>query len=84
MANARRILQKEGRLIMKYQAIVKPDIDALEAAVNQAIAEGWRPSGGLCVVQYETEVSRKGYSETHETFYQAMVHDGQPTEPEKQ
>lgn len=65
---------------MKYQTVEKETGTALDDAVNDLIAEGWEPIGGVAIAavfsSYENE--RKGYteSETNYTYMQAMIHRG--------
>lgn len=56
---------------MKYQIISGNNLDALENGVNRWIKEGWRPQGGVCLVQF---------SPTTVKFYQAMVRPSAPDE----
>ncbi len=65
---------------MKYRVVCNSDIERLEAEVNKAISEGWKPTGGVsCSESFASwENSRKGYTEsdTNHTFVQAMIHEG--------
>jgi hypothetical protein len=62
---------------MKYTIVGCEDPKILEKLVNDAIADGWEPLGGVAVAScFKTwENSRKGYteSETDYTWAQAMV-----------
>lgn len=62
---------------MKYQVVLDDDCPSLETAVNELIAEGWEPLGGVTmqVVHREWENERKGYTESRTDYYyaQAMV-----------
>lgn len=51
---------------MRYRIIEAKDVEGLEQDVNEHIAEGWRPLGGLCVVNSQANTYAWW-------FYQAMV-----------
>jgi hypothetical protein len=79
---------------MEYKIVSRQGDRELEAAVNELIAEGWQPLGGVSVVVlHQTwENERKGYTEsdTQWVYSQAMTRSnefgkGMPAndEPEK-
>jgi hypothetical protein len=56
---------------MEYTLVGQVNRDDLERTVNDLIAEGWQPQGGIAVVQYE-----RGLGDAPGLlfeFYQAMV-----------
>lgn len=62
---------------MQYVIVGAEDAKVLDQLVNNAIADGWEPQGGVacCAVFQTWENSRKGHteSETMYTWAQAMV-----------
>jgi hypothetical protein len=60
-----------------YKVVTDSALSDFEAAVNEAIDEGWQPHGGMNVICYDY-VDRKGYEEIQRIYYQAMVRYGQP------
>jgi hypothetical protein len=62
---------------MEYKIVSRQGDRELEAAVNELIAEGWQPLGGVSVVVlHQTwENERKGYTEsdTQWVYSQAMT-----------
>jgi hypothetical protein len=62
---------------MKYVILGAEEAEALDKLVNDAIADGWEPLGGVAVATCfkSWENSRKGYSEsqTDYTWAQAMI-----------
>ena len=57
---------------MKYQVLTADDSDSLERIVNEVIADGWTPHGGLSVAVWSYE-DRHGANYTEWQFAQAMV-----------
>jgi len=57
---------------MRYTVIDAPSAGGLALLVNQAIADGWRPQGGVSVAVPPGD----GGSGPH--YYQAMVRGGGP------
>jgi hypothetical protein len=51
---------------MRYRIVEAKDVEGLEQDVNEQIAEGWRPLGGVCVVNSQANTYAWW-------FYQAMV-----------
>lgn len=62
---------------MEYQVVVAGDHEKLAEKVNNLIASGWTPQGGVAVTQDSRswENERNGYMEheTDTTYAQAMV-----------
>lgn len=62
---------------MQYVILGAEDAKVLDELVNNAIADGWEPQGGVtCSGVFQSwENERKGYteSETNYTWAQAMV-----------
>lgn len=56
---------------MKYRIIESEDSDRLESLVNQAMADGWIPQGGVCAVRYQYE--SHGDTQSAWWYSQAMV-----------
>jgi Domain of unknown function (DUF1737) len=57
---------------MRYRVIEAKDVEGLEQDVNEHIAEGWQPLGGVAVVNSQANTYAWW-------FYQAMVRpDGGP------
>jgi hypothetical protein len=54
---------------MRYRLVEAKDVEGLEQDVNAAIEDGWRPVGGVCVVNSQANTYAWW-------FYQAMVRDG--------
>ena len=62
---------------MEYKFVSEERGSTLEETVNNLIADGWKPLGGVsvCAVHHTIENERKGYTE-HETewvYAQAMT-----------
>lgn len=55
---------------MVYEVIKKRSVDALQDTVNRRIVEGYRPIGGLAIIQ--SPVLDELW------FYQAMIRDEKP------
>ena len=53
---------------MRYRIIEAKDTEGLEQDVNEHIRDGWRPLGGLCVVNSQANTYAWW-------FYQAMVRE---------
>jgi Domain of unknown function (DUF1737) len=54
---------------MRYRLIEAKDVEGLEQDVNEHIRDGWRPLGGVCVVNSQANTYAWW-------FYQAMTRDG--------
>lgn len=52
---------------MRYRLIEAKDLEGLEREVNAALADGWRPQGGVCVANSEQTYNW--------WYYQALVFD---------
>jgi len=59
---------------MRYRLLEAKDVEGLEQEVNEHIADGWQPLGGVAVVNSQANTYAWW-------FYQAMVRpDGDPDE----
>jgi hypothetical protein len=58
---------------MRYRVIEAKDIEGIEQDVNEHIADGWRPLGGVCVVNSQANTYAWW-------FYQAMVRNDEAQE----
>jgi hypothetical protein len=58
---------------MRYRLIEAKDVEGLEQDVNEHIAEGWRPLGGVCVVNSQANAYAWW-------FYQAMTRGDEPAD----
>jgi len=58
---------------VEYQLCEAKSADSLQRTVNQLLGAGWRPTGGVAVVQ-----SDQSY---HWWYYQAVVRDSVGTDP---
>jgi Domain of unknown function (DUF1737) len=54
---------------MRYRVIEAKDVEGLEQDVNEHIRDGWRPLGGVCVVNSQANTYAWW-------FYQAMTREG--------
>lgn len=60
---------------MKYRIVIEDTASSLGDAVSGLLELGWRPQGGVAVVNYTYENERKGYTESEWVWAQAMVLD---------
>jgi hypothetical protein len=44
--------------MMEYRIVVAGSVEALAAAVNALIADGWKPAGGLCSLDNQCTVAQ--------------------------
>ena len=61
---------------MRYRVIEAKDVEGLEQDVNKHIEDGWRPLGGVAVVNSQANTYAWW-------FYQAMIRPNDPDEPAK-
>jgi hypothetical protein len=57
---------------MEYRIISAPTADFLTTKVSKAIAEGWKPQGGVCALIGSPPNTPRGYGERG-GFLQAIV-----------
>lgn len=43
---------------MIYKILTEDNVDSLEGSVNDLIETGWKPIGGVTVIQWETDHER--------------------------
>ena len=61
---------------MRYRVIEAKDVEGLEQDVNEHIEDGWRPLGGVAVVNSQANTYAWW-------FYQAMIRPNDPDDPAK-
>lgn len=64
---------------MRYNILYAGDVDAMSKAVNEAIAKGWEPQGGLAPYTVPTTY-QEGVRVYESWFAQAMVQHPRKTE----
>lgn len=57
----------------RYTIMTGAGAEELAYAVNEAIASGWLPQGGVTVTHRTYEIAGQNYYETEWTWAQAMV-----------
>ncbi len=70
--------------MMQYQVVIKSSPSELETAVNKLLEEGWRPQGGVCLLDKPYRFEHHNYDlnngylyveRRHLEFAQALVKD---------
>lgn len=59
---------------MRYEALIKDNVIALEEQVNEFIAKGWRPLGGIAVTAFGWP-DDDGHVQKSTQYLQAMIRE---------
>ncbi len=59
--------------MIRYQIVVTESLDELEKEVGARVALGWGIAGSVVVDRWSTENERKGYTEQHVQYIQALL-----------